>query len=133
MSELSDMLKAFVRAYSGMNPDEGRDVLAELRRRVADMECENFELRRRNAELADENARLRRELAARKRLERRGPAVFVLEDDGEETGPVCPQCHNGDGIVVLLERATGGARCSRCGTRYAGVDAPEYGRCPRIG
>lgn len=132
MSDLSDAIKAFVRTYSDMNPDEERAAALDLRERVADLEDENRELRRRNAELADENERLRKKLAARKRLERRDGAVYLLEDDGTETGPICPQCYESDGVIMLLERANGGAACSRCRTRYAGVAPAVDGYRARI-
>ena len=121
MSELAEALKAFIKTYSGMNPDEERAALLDLRERVGDMEDENRELKRRNAELACENERLRRKLAERKKLERRGGAVFLLEDDGTATGPICPDCYESSGVVMLLEQANGGARCARCRTRYPGV------------
>lgn len=121
MSELFEALKAFIKTYSGMNPDEERAALLDLRERIGDMEDENRELKRRNAQLVCENEQLRRKLAERKKLERRGGAVFLLEDDGAETGPVCPDCYESSGVVMLLEHANGGARCARCRTRYPGV------------
>ena len=64
---------------------------------------------------------------ALKRLERVGGSYYLPEDDGSKTGPVCPQCYEADKIAVILERANGGASCSRCRTRYAGVEASAEG------
>ena len=66
---------------------------------------------------------LREKLAGRKKMERIGGACYILEDGGAKTGPICPQCYVEDGIAILLERVNGGASCSRCGTRYAGVSS----------
>lgn len=66
-------------------------------------------------------------------LETIGAASYVLEADGSKTGPVCPECYR-DGITVFLESASkGGAQCSKCGARYAGVRASVEGHRQRIG
>lgn len=62
-----------------------------------------------------------------KRLERVGGSYYLPEDDGSKTGPVCPQCYGADEIVCILHRSRSGARCARCGTRYAGVEASVDG------
>lgn len=116
MPSVSGAVRAFIKTYAELNPDEERMALLDLMDQVSDLEEENRELRR-------ENAELRERLASRKRLERVGGAYFLLEDDGSKTGPVCPQCYEADKIAVILERANGGASCSRCRTRYAGVEA----------
>lgn len=64
---------------------------------------------------------------ALKRLERVGGSYYLPEDDGSKTGPVCPQCYGADEIVCILHRSRSGARCARCGTRYAGVEASVDG------
>ena len=73
-----------------------------------------------NKRLMDENAGLRVELARRKALEYRGGSYYLIEGDGSEVGPVCPRCYRAEVLISRLERANGGARCSVCGTRYAG-------------
>ena len=120
MPSASGAVRAFIKTYAELNPDEERMALLDLMDQVSDLEEENRELRR-------ENAELRERLASRKRLERVGGAYFLLEDDGSKTGPVCPQCYEEDKIAVILERANGGASCSRCRTRYAGVEASAEG------
>ena len=75
---------------------------------------------------------LREQLAKRKKMERIGGACYILEDGGAKTGPICPQCYVEDGIAMLLERVNGGASCSRCGTRYAGVASGIEGPSPMV-
>lgn len=66
-------------------------------------------------------------------LETIGGASYVLEANGAKTGPVCPACY-ADGITVMLESAAkGGAQCSKCGARYAGVRASVEGPRMRVG
>lgn len=73
-----------------------------------------------NGKLMEENAELRTALAHRKALEFRDDSYYIIDEHGDEIGPVCPQCYQDKGLVFLLERANGGARCSVCKTRYAG-------------
>lgn len=114
--------------------DVAREV-ASLDARIQLMDALDMaaDLREENESLREENAVLRRRLAAKKRLERDGGACYVLEDDGTKTGPVCPDCYGRDGIVMLLERFNGGARCSRCKVRYAGVEPAVEGFRQRTG
>ena len=116
MPDVSGAIKTFIRTYAGMKPDEERMALLDLREQVADLEEENRALKR-------ENEGLRAQLAWRKALETYGGASYVIESDGAKTGPVCPYCYRSDGIVMLLERANGGAKCARCKTWYPGVES----------
>lgn len=125
MPSVSGAVRAFIKTYVELNPDEERMALLDLMDQVSDLEEENRELRR-------ENAELRERLASRKRLERVGGAYFLLEDDGSKTGPVCPQCYEADEIACILEGSKAGSRCARCGTRYPGVDASVEGPRQRI-
>lgn len=125
MPSVSTAVKTFIRTYAEMNPNEERAALLDLREQVSDLEEENRELRR-------ENSELRERLASKKRLQRIGSAYYVLEDDGTKTGPVCPECYSGDGIVCALEECQHGARCARCSTRYPGVRASVQGPRQRI-
>ena len=104
---------------------------AETRAKLAQVSAAYFEAVSENFELAEENRRLREELARKKAVEVVGGEYFVLEADGSKTGPVCPECYSG-GITVVLESSShGGAQCSKCGARYAGVRASVEGRQPR--
>lgn len=125
MGSASSALKTLIKTYAELNPGEEKMALIDLREMVSDLEEENRRLKA-------ENARLREELARRKALERQGGAYFVM-DGGDKTGPVCPQCFEDDGIVMLLERDSGSARCSRCKTRYAGVLPAVEGFRQRVG
>lgn len=126
MASVSDAIKTLIRTYAELDPGDEKMALIDLREQVSDLEEENRTLRA-------ENAGLRAQLASRKKMERFGGACFILEDDGSETGPICPACYERDGIVMLLERANGGANCSRCGTRYAGVEPAVEGFRQYIG
>lgn len=125
MPDVSGAIKTFIRTYADMKPDEERAALLDLREQVSDLEEENRALKR-------ENDELKAELARKKALETYRGASYVLESDGTKTGPVCPACYN-EGIVVLLERGKGGARCARCNTRYPGVESEIEGCRQRIG
>lgn len=120
MPSFTDTLNAARDAIKAVSSIDDRIKLMDALDALSELHMEN------NA-LKEENRMLREKLAARKRLERRGAEVYILEDDGTETGPICPQCYGADGIVMLLERANGGARCSRCKARYAGVDPAVEG------
>lgn len=105
---------------------ETRAKLAQVSAAYAQAVCENFDL-------VEENRKLREELARKKALEVIGGAAYVLEADGAKTGPVCPACY-ADGITVILESAAkGGAQCSKCKARYAGVRASVEGPRLRVG
>lgn len=106
---------------------------AEARAKLAEVSAAYFQAVSENFELAEENRKLREELTRKKALEVIGGAAYVLEADGAKTGPVCPACY-AEGIVVILESASkGGAQCSKCGARYAGVRASVEGHRQRIG
>lgn len=105
---------------------ETKAKLAEVSAAYSQAVCENFDL-------VEENRKLREELARKKALEVIGGAAYVLEADGAKTGPVCPACY-ADGITVILESAAkGGAQCSKCKARYAGVRASIEGPRLRVG
>lgn len=108
---------------------EAAKALASIDARIQLMDALDMlaDLREESEALKMENAELRRRLAERKRLERFGGACYILEDDGSRTGPICPDCYGGDGIVMLLEEGNGGAQCARCETRYPGVDPASEG------
>lgn len=126
MASVSETIKVLIRTYAELEPGEEKMALIDLREQVSDLEEENRRLKA-------ENAELRAKLVSRKKLERVGGACFILEDDGSKTGPVCPNCYEHDGIVMLLERANGGARCSRCNTRYAGIEPAVEGFKSHVG
>lgn len=114
MSSVSELVKTIIKTYANISPDDEMLLLMDLRDKVWQLEKENGSLRQ-------ENARLKEQLAARKKLERHGASIYILEDDGAETGPICPDCYQRDSVVMLLARADGGARCTRCRTLHAGV------------
>lgn len=107
---------------------------AETRAKLAEVSAAYSQAVYENFELAEENRKLREELARKKALETIGGAAYVLEAGGAKTGPVCPACY-ADGITVLLESAPrgGGAQCSKCKARYAGVRASVEGPRAHIG
>lgn len=67
-------------------------------------------------------AELEERLATTAKLKRRGFAYYVAEEDGTETGPVCPACFRGDCITSRLVEAysDGGGTvfCQRCQETY---------------
>ena len=79
------------------------------------------QLESKNRELMVENSELRTKLARRKALEFRGGSYYIFDKNNNVVGPICPQCYQDKGLVFLLEKANGGAHCSVCKTRYAGV------------
>ena len=84
-------------------------------------------LRDENERLKKKVKKLRKKLAAMKRLETYKGASFIIEDDGEKTGPICPRCYKRDGIVVILVRSNDGAKCQVCKNLYAGVETHVRG------
>lgn len=114
MLDVSGAFKAFIQTYAGMKPDEEKLALMEIRHQVMQLEDENGDLKR-------EVKSLREKLAGRKKLECFGGAYFVLDDGGARTGPVCPKCYNGEGIVSLLARSSVGSRCYVCKSEYPGI------------
>lgn len=106
---------------------------AETRAKLAQVSAAYFEAISENFDLVEENKRLKEELARKKAIEVIGGEYFVQEKDGALTGPVCPACYE-ESIVVLLETSSkGGAQCSKCRSRYAGVRASIEGPRVRIG
>lgn len=114
MSSLSELVRTIIKTYANISPDDEMLLLMDLRDRVWQLEKENDSLRQ-------ENAKLKEQLAAKKKLECHGASIYILEDDGTETGPICPDCYQKDNIIMLLVQAEGGARCTRCKTLHAGV------------
>lgn len=105
----------------------------ETREKLAQVSAAYFEVVKENFDLAEENAQLRKELARKKAIEAISGEYFVQEKDGSLTGPVCPACYD-DGIIVILETSSkGGAQCSKCKARFAGVRASVEGPRVRIG
>lgn len=118
--------KAILDGLQDVASVETRAKLAQVSAAYAQAVCENFDL-------VEENRKLREELARKKALEVIGGAAYVLEANGAKTGPVCPACY-ADGITVILESAAkGGAQCSKCKARYAGVRASVEGPRLRVG
>ena len=118
MSSLGEAFKSLIRAYADIKPDEARMRLRELYEQAAELEDENRELR-------DEVAKLRAELQRRKDMEYRGGGFYILGRDGEEIGPICPECYEAKGFPYLLQKISGGAKCTVCGNEYAGADGLE--------
>ena len=85
-----------------------------------------------NKRLADENAELKKQLARKMALEYRDGSYYVYDSCGNLVGPICPRCYRDEGVINLLEKANGGARCSVCKTRYAGSKASVDGFRQRI-
>ena len=125
MPDLSEAIKALVRSYADIRPDDAEVQLLELQKRALEIEAENMELLR-------ENEELRRLLARKKAMETFGGASYILEPDGGKTGPVCPRCYNRDEVVSILEGVPHGARCAVCGARYPGVRASVEGPRQRV-
>lgn len=96
------------------------------KKRIADACQEIMDLQRQVADLRDEKrALLRRiegleaDLAKRDALVRRGELYFVAEEDGAETGPVCPVCYRSEDLVsVLCDDQCGGRFCAHCEARF---------------
>lgn len=106
---------------------------AETKEKLAQVSAAYFEAVKENFELAEENERLRKELARKKAIEPINGEYFIQEKDGTLIGPVCPVCYE-DNIIVLLESSSkGGAQCSKCASRYAGVRASIEGPRMRVG
>lgn len=126
MSDVSDLVKTFVKTYADLKPDDVKMALIDLREQVSDLEEENRRLKA-------ENAELRARLAHKKRLETIGATSYVLEDDGSKTGPVCQLCYLEKSVTVLLEKSNGGAFCPLCKTRYPGITASVEGYRQFIG
>lgn len=116
MPSIGDTIRAASSVISGIDSIAERERLMDLVRKLEEAETEMRDLRRRNEALAAE-------LSRRKALERIGGAYWLIEGDGTKTGPVCPCCFEGTGIVHLLERRKGGAYCYACDTTYPGVVA----------
>lgn len=83
-------------------------------------------------ELKDENKRLREELAWKKRSEWIGPELYIVEDDGGKTGPICPECFKEEIISMLADFGSKGVMCARCRKAYAGVEASVQGRSAKV-
>lgn len=73
-----------------------------------------------NKRLMEENEELRRELALRKKLEYRDGSYYVVEDDGDMVGPICPECYMKKGLVYLTVGRSDGSRCTTCGAVFGG-------------
>ena len=125
MPDLSETIKALVRSYADIKPNDVKVELLELQKRALEIEAENMELVR-------ENEELRRLLARKKAMETLNGASYILEPDGGKTGPVCPKCYNRDEVVSILEGVSNGARCAVCGARYPGVKASVAGPRQRV-
>lgn len=106
---------------------------AEDRIKLAEVAMALNQLATENKQLIEENSELRKALARRKSLEYRDDSYYLTTEEGEQIGPVCPKCYQGDALINRLERANGGARCSVCGTRYAGSRYAVEGYHQRVG
>lgn len=105
---------------------------AEDKMKLAEAAMALNQLASENKRLMDENDELRKKLAKKKALECRRGSYFVIGEDGEGIGPVCPKCYQESGLVYLLERVSGGAHCPVCKARYAGVKGSVEGKRQRL-
>lgn len=88
--------------------------IIELQQNVVQLLDEDRQLRARVAELEGE-------LAMDSQLVRQGFSYYLKEDDGSETGPVCPGCYKRDRVASQLVRAAhspDGLFCPRCQEKY---------------
>lgn len=120
MADLLDAISDAREVVKTISSVDDRIRLSEALDRASALRDENERLKRKVR-------KLRKKLAAMKKLETYKGASYVIEDDGEKTGPICPWCYKHDGITVLLARSNGGARCQVCKRLYAGVSTPVEG------
>lgn len=125
MPSVIDMIAAASSVIAKIDSTEDKARLSELVNRLREMDLENEKLR-------DENKLLIVKLARRKDLERISGSYYLIERDGEKTGPLCPRCYEEQGIVQLLLDNREGAKCTGCGRVYAGVKTPYKPRTSRV-
>jgi len=78
-----------------------------------------------NRSLRDRVRDLEAELELESKLVRVKDRYFVREDDGSQTGPICPHCYMAERIVALLNDP--GQSCPRCKEHYAPIRMPAAG------
>jgi hypothetical protein len=125
MPSVIDMITAASSVIAKIDSVEDKARLSELVNRLREMDLENEKLR-------DENKLLTVKLSRRKDLERISASYYLIEKDGEKTGPLCPHCYEEQGIVHLLLDNREGAKCTGCLRVYAGVKTSYKPRTSRV-
>ena len=75
-----------------------------------------------NRELREQVRSLQGELRLDSKLARVKDRYFIDEDDGTQTGPVCPSCYMKDRIVINLVNPS--STCPKCKERYGPNPGP---------
>ena len=114
MPDVIQMVKSLTELAGGIASVDDKLKLAEAAAALNLLESKN-------RELMDENISLRIELDRRKDLEYVAGGYYLTGKEGERIGAVCPCCYKESGLIYLLGKANGGAKCSVCGKTYFGA------------
>lgn len=125
MSSLTESVKNILATLEVIQATLSLEDRMRLKSELLSVQEDAMRLQEDNMVLRRENENLRRELALRKRLEYVDGLYYVIGDDGETIGPLCPGCYTAKGIINLLGEAGRGYRCTLCKGTYGG-NPPGY-------
>lgn len=124
MPSLTGKVKDILSALEAIQATLSLEDRMRLKSELLSVQEDAMRLQEDNMVLRRENENLRRELALRKRLEYIDGLYYVMGDDGDMVGPLCPKCYKGDGVINLLKTESHGYRCTLCKGAYRGNTDP---------